>query len=102
MEDPQIFEEPLIDSSALHKQCRIPTNAEVDRRFCEAVENLKKACVQNEARNVNPAVYAFGEMIVATICKMNSRNQIKVMQQVTDLVMRVKLEEDEQAMYTAF
>ncbi|GBP01070.1 hypothetical protein EVAR_71557_1 [Eumeta japonica] len=76
-----------------------------DKSFCEAVEALKRACALNEARHKNPAVHAFGEMIVSTICSMNSRNQLKAMQQVTDTVMKIKLQEDElteEQSYTKF
>ncbi|XP_065357884.1 uncharacterized protein LOC135952035 [Calliphora vicina] len=90
----QMFDDPLIDPSFLRKKCKNP-NPDVDKSFCEAVETLKKTCAVNEARNANPAVHAFGEMIVSTICSMNSRNQIKAMHQVTDMVMRIKMEEDE-------
>ncbi|KAI8125442.1 hypothetical protein FF38_14397 [Lucilia cuprina] len=90
----QIFDDPLIEPPLLRKKLK-KSNSDVDKSFCEAVETLKKACELNEARHANPAVHAFGEMIVSTICSMNSRNQIKAMQQVTDMVMRIKLEEDE-------
>lgn len=96
----QILEDPLVETPLPRKTNKTifntaNTNHEVDKSFCEAVEALKKACALNEARHANPAVYAFGEMIVSTICSMNSRNQLKAMQQVTDTVMKIKLEEDE-------
>ncbi|KAM7352426.1 uncharacterized protein ACRADG_004945 isoform 2-T2 [Cochliomyia hominivorax] len=89
----QVFDDPPIDTSLICKKRKI--HPDIDKSFCEAIETLKKACAQSEVRNANPAVYAFGEMIVSTICSMSSRNQIRVMQQVTDLVMKIKLDEDE-------
>ncbi|KAM7352428.1 uncharacterized protein ACRADG_004946 isoform 2-T2 [Cochliomyia hominivorax] len=90
----KIFDDPLDHPSPLRKICKVLTNPEVDNSFCEAVKLLEKDLTTDDTRSTNPAVYAFGEMIISTICSMNKRNQVKAMQQVTNIVMRTKLDED--------
>ncbi|XP_013112525.2 uncharacterized protein LOC106090776 [Stomoxys calcitrans] len=74
----------------------MPSNTDAaDEAFHDALQSFKKLCKAREERQENEALHGFGQMIVATIAGMSSSKQTKAMMRVTELVMRIRMEEDD-------
>lgn len=70
-------------------------NTEADEAFREALGTFKKMCRAREERQENEALHGFGQMIMATIAGMSASKQTKAMMRVTELVMRIRMEEED-------
>lgn len=70
-------------------------NTDADDAFREALHCFKKLCKSREERQENEALHGFGQMIIATIGGMSASKQTKAMMRVTELVMRIRMEDDE-------
>lgn len=74
---------------------KIKENTDSDMIFMEAMESFKKLCKSKEEKlkksELDP-VHGFAKMIIATISSMNGQKQAKAMQQLTELVMKIKYE----------
>ncbi|XP_075152921.1 uncharacterized protein LOC142226679 [Haematobia irritans] len=66
-----------------------------DEAFREALQSFKKLCKAREERQENEALHGFGQMIVATIAGMSPSKQTKAMMRVTELVMCIRMEDDD-------
>ena len=84
--NPKIFDELMKP----HNDPFSPRNPSLLETFIEFRQENK----QKELKDANASIYAFGKMIVSTICSMQPRNQIKAMQQATDIIMKIKLNEE--------
>ncbi|XP_073822234.1 uncharacterized protein [Musca autumnalis] len=71
------------------------SNTEADEAFREALSTFKKMCKAREERQENEALHGFGQMIMATIAGMSASKQTKAMMRVTELVMRIRMEEED-------
>ncbi|XP_059221017.1 uncharacterized protein LOC131993992 isoform X1 [Stomoxys calcitrans] len=69
------------------------SNSNFDEDFYEAVQGFIQLC-KSEERTQNKALQGFGQMIIATLSQMNTRKQSRAMSLVTEVVMEMKMEDD--------
>ncbi|XP_075152922.1 uncharacterized protein LOC142226680 [Haematobia irritans] len=71
-------------------------NTAMDEEFADAVRCFIQLCESEGRAKGNRALQGFGQMIIATLAEMNIRKQSKAIALVTEAVMEIKMEDNNQ------